>query len=299
MNPLQRRAARVTINVRRMDASGTEQDYSYTFVQHRMSINVSQGGGQFGNAKVEIFGVGLDTMNQIARLWLEALTPRVTDTLGIEVWDGKEFIPFFMGVISWSAVDASRQPDVALQIEANDAMALMLTVSEPYAQEGPISLRSVLEAVCAQAGFAVDIAQTVQEYQLTNVRLTGTALEQVGQLMSALPELTWFANLQRLVVRNANAPFEADAIPIGVDTGMVGYPVYSTSGLSLSTIFDPRIRPGLSLDVLTDFDFVNRTKWVTGVLQHSLQPNTRGGAWVTAIAAQSWGTKGNEDGNTQ
>jgi hypothetical protein len=50
------------------------------------------------------------------------------------------------------------------------------------------------------------------------------------------------------------------------------------------------------LDIQTVFDFVNRTKWVAAVLQHTLQPNTPGGQWMTQIAAQSYGSKGDTSG---
>jgi hypothetical protein len=299
MNPLQERRLRVTVRVNRINASGEEQDYTYTFVQHRISVSVSQGGKQFGNARVEIFGIKLDTMNQVARLWLESLTPRVTDVMEIDVWDGKEFIPFFSGVITWSAINATRQPAVSLEIEANDAMALMLTVAPPYAQEGPVLLQDALEAVLGPAGYVVDISDTVLPNDISRVRVEGTALEQAGAIMAQFPDLTWFTNLQRFVVRNANQPFESDPVLVAVETGMIGYPAYSTSGLSISTLFNPRIRPGVALDVLTYFDFVNRTRWVSAVLQHTLEANTPGGAWMTQIAAQSFGTKGNQDGNAQ
>lgn len=296
MNPLQPRRARVSVEVTRPDAGGVQNALSYEFENHRMSITVSQGGNQFGNAKVVIFGVPLDAMNQIARLWLESLTPTATDQLRIDVWDGANYIPFFSGIITWSAVDASQMPNVALQIEANDSMSAALMAVPPYAQEGPITLQAALEAIMTPAGFVVELAESVPTYQLTKIRVSGTPLEQAGQLLSAFPDLTWYTNLQRLLVRPSNGPLGGDPIPVNKNTGMISYPVYSTSGITVGTLFDARIRPGVALDVQTAFDFVNRTKWVAAVLQHTLQPNTPGGQWTTQIAAQSYGTKGDTAG---
>ncbi|WHB31173.1 hypothetical protein [Xanthomonas phage NEB7] len=296
MNPFKERKVQVIVRVQRPDAEGTAQDLKYAFEQHRMSITVSQGGKQFGNAKVVIYGVRLDAMNQIARLWLEALTPQATDMLELNVWDGQAYLPFFSGVITWSTVNASQQPQVALEIEANDAMAGMIATASPYAQEGPVALWDALTAILEPVGFVVDYADTVPDIYITRARVTGTPIEQAGKLMAYFPDLTWHVNLQRFIVRNANEPYDENAIPVARETGMVGYPVYSTSGLSFSTLFDARIRPGVPLDVRTEFDFVNRTKWVASVLQHNLQPNTPGGAWMTNIAANSFGTKGNTDG---
>jgi hypothetical protein len=293
-NPYTLRSARVTVQVTRPDANGTATAQTYRFQEHRMRIGVRQAGAQFGNAKIEIFGVPLQTMNQIARLWLEVLTPVGTDTVQIDVWDGQDYVPFFQGVIMWSAVNASRMPHVSLDIEANSGSALSLVPSSPYAVGAtPVSLKAALTTIAAQGGFSVQYPDTVTQYQLTQARVTGAPLEQIAQLMDMFPKLTWFTSLQQIVVREALAPVNADAIRVAADTGLMGYPVYSTSGLTLATLFNPKITPGAALDVQTEFDFVNRTVWVAAVLAHTLEPNVPGGQWTTQIAANSYGAKGN------
>lgn len=295
MNPLQQRRARVTVEVTRPSAGGARA-LTYAFEQQRMSISVTQGGAQFGNAKVEIYGLKLDDMNQIARLWLETLTPNTTDRLSIDVWDGGNYVPLFQGVITWSAVNAAGMPEVKLEIEANTAMAAMIEPASPYAQEGPINLQDALTAILSPAGLTVEFADTVPQLQLVKVRVDGTPLDQAITLMNAVPELVWHINLQRFHVRPVNGPLGGAPVPINKDNGMISYPVYSTSGVTLATLFNPSIRPGVALDIQTAFDFVNRTKWVAAVLQHTLQPNMPGGQWLTQIAAQSYGTKGDTDG---
>jgi hypothetical protein len=292
-NPYQTRAARVTVIVSRPDATGAAQSSTYTFQDHRMRIQVRQGGNQFGNAKVEVFGVPLASMNNIARLWLESLTPQNTDTLDIGIWDGNDFVPFFSGVITWSAVDASGMPQVKLVIESNSSMALMNQTASPYANAGPVLLQDALTPIAAMGDFSVDYSAQAPQYQMTDVRVTGSPMEHISGLMRHFPDLTWFVNLQRIVVRAGGAPYSADSIRIAADTGMMSYPVYSSSGLQFATLFNPRLRPGVALDVNTQFDFVNRTLWVASVLAHSLDVNVPGGQWTTSVAANSYGSKGN------
>lgn len=296
MNPLVDRRARVTVNVVRPGTEG-ERAITYAFEQHRMVIQVGQGGNQFGNAKVQIFGVPLDAMNKIARLWLEVLSPSNTDTLTIDVWDGANFVPFFAGVITWSAINASGAPQIALEIEANSAMIAMNTVAPPYAQDTPIALQDALQQILTPTGLVVDFAESVPALQIQKAHLTGSPMDQAAALLGYFPELTWYINLQRFLVRPVNGPLGGDPVRINRTTGMIGYPTYSTSGVTLATIFDARIRPGLALDIQTDFDFVNRTKWVAAVLQHTLEPNKPGGNWITQIAAQSYGSKGDTSGS--
>jgi len=293
-NPFIERKARVTVTVTRPDSSGNQTPETYTFLQHRMRINVRQGGNQFGNAKIEIFGAPPDTLNNIARLWLETLTPQNTDTVAIDVWNGLDYMPFFSGVISWSSGNGGGMPAVSLVIEANAAMALMNATASPYANAGPVSLQDALTTIAATQGFAVDYSATAPQYQLTDVRVTGSPMEQIAGLMRHFGDLTWFVNLQRLVVRAANAPFDSNAIDISASNGMQRLPVYSSSALQLDTLFNPQLRPGVACNIQTQqFDFVNRTKWVASVLSHQLEPNLPGGQWTTSLACNSYGPRGN------
>lgn len=297
MNTLIERKARVTVKVTRTEGDETLAT-TYEFSQHRMSIVVSQGGGLFGNAKVQIFGVALDAMNKIARLWLEVLSPSNSDTMDIDVWDGANFVPFFKGVITWSAINASGAPNIALEIEANDSMVAMNTVAQPYAQDTPIALQDALTAILEPTGLVVEFAESVPELQIQKAHLLGTPMEQANTLMNYFPELTHYTNLQRFIVRPVNGPLGGDPLPVNKGTGMIGYPTYSSSGVTLATLFDARLRLGLALDIqTTSFDFINRTKWVCAVLQHNIQPNWPGGQWITQIAAQAYGTKGDDAGS--
>lgn len=289
------RKARVTVTVTRADASGEQTPDVYTFTQHRMRINVRQGGSQYINAKVEIFGVPPDTMNNIARLWFETLTPQNTDTVEIDVWDGQDYVPFFQGVITWSAVNGSGMPAVSLTIEANAGMALMNAPASPYANAGPVALQSVLATLAALQDFSVDYSATAPQYQCTDIRLTGSPMQQIAGLMSHFLDLTWFVNLQRLVVRQTGAPFSADAISIAADNGLMRLPVYSQSGLQFDTLFNPMLRPGVACNITTAFDFVSRTTWVASVLSHMIEPNVPGGQWTTSCAANSYGPRGNNN----
>lgn len=299
MNLLQERRARVTVKVIRPSANAEEgeRELTYAFEQHRMSIQVTQGGNQFGNARVAVYGAPEDTMNKIARLWLEVLSPSNTDTLSIDVWDGSNFVPFFAGVITWSAINAGAAPQVALEIEANSAMIAMNTVVAPYAQDEAVSLQDALQQILDPTDLVVEFSDSVPVVNIERAHLVGTPMDQASALMNYFPELTWYINLQRFLVRPVNGPLGGDPVPVNKSTGMIGYPTYSTSGVQLATIFDPRIRPGLALDIQTRYEFVNRTKWVAAVLQHNIEPNMPGGQWMTAIAAQSYGSKGDGSGS--
>lgn len=290
-NTLIERRVRVTVTVTRPDASGEQTPDVYTFVQHRMRINVNLGGAQYGNARLEIYGVPLDTMNQIARIWQDVLTPITSDTVSIDVWDGQTYVPFYQGVIAYSYIDPEPMPFVPLVIEANAAYALMAEVMPPYANAGPVKLSDVLKSICAPAGFVVDYSPSTDDYVLTNVRLTGSAADQVRAAIAQFPNLVFDVSLQRVQVRDSQVSMFADAVPVNAGNGMQKAPRYSTSGVTFTKLFDPLIRPGAALAIDTSIAYINRTQWIAAVVQHVLEPNYPNGTWATSVAAQGYGKR--------
>ncbi|SEC87266.1 hypothetical protein SAMN02787142_2104 [Burkholderia sp. WP9] len=292
-NTLLERKVRTTITVVRPDASGEATPDVYTFASHRQKITVRNGGAQFNSARVEIYGAPLDTMNQIARLWNIAMAPQNTDTLQIDVWDGWNYIPLFAGVISWSTIEARQPPNVYLVVEANASFALGNMAVSPYANPGPVALQDVLTSVITPAGFSLDYSSAAINPLMNDVRLTGSPLEQITQAIGHYPQLRFAFQLQRLVVTAVGQPFTADPILISPRNGMMGGPAFSSSSLQLATIFNPRIRQGVAIEVETEFTYVNQTAWLAAVVVHQLEPNVPGGAFTTSIACSAWGTAGN------
>lgn len=287
-NPFVTRAARVTVTVTRADSSsgsGTTTS-SYVFLQHRMVIRVSIGGGRFGNAKVQIHGVPLAAMNNIARLWPLPMEIQAADTLSIDVWDGSNYAPFFTGTITWSGVNGGALPDVTLDIEANSSASLAQTTPAPYTVSGPQTLQNVLTGILQGSEFALDYAPSIPEIIVPNPRYSGSTLDQIVACMRSYPQLTWNPVLSRLRVYPADQPLGADPILISPATGMRNAPVYSSSAVTLDTVFDPRLVPGQAITIDSEFVLAGGAQWIAMVLNHTLEPNKPKGAWTTSIAAK-------------
>ncbi|GJH28166.1 baseplate hub protein [Caballeronia novacaledonica] len=284
------RAVRVTIVTQRPDATGAIQPTVYQFERHRMRITIRQAGAQFGTAKVEIYGMPLDAMNNIARIWAKPLNIQNQDEILIETLRPAGFEAVFSGVITWSTIRAGGLPNVFLELEASSSVAAQNISLPPYATHSGagVTLKDALAQIAKAAGFAVDFATTAPNHVLTDARAEGSAADQIAALMSMFPDLTYFFNLQRLVVRRANAPYEEDPTLISVATGMMNAPDYSSSSLNVSTLFEPSLRPGNAVKIDTIFDFVTKTDWVCAVAQHQLDVNLPGGAWRTDVACHPW-----------
>lgn len=291
INPLQARRVRVTVDVQRSDAHGNPTDFNFVFTEHRMRLSAQLGGGQFGNAQVRIAGVPLEAMNRIARLQVEPNALTSTDKVSIDVWTGKDFQPWFSGMIVWSAVEIT-PPEAWLVIEANAAGALFNVPDAPaYSNPTPVALSAVLTKLAAYGGMTAELSPTATDYQCVNLHLSGSPLQQIGALISQFPDLTWDVRLQRVVVYPAAQALDDEPAIVSVQSGLVGYPAYNTTGLTFRTLFDNRLTLGRALDIKTSLEFVTRSVWTCAVIRHNLEPNVPGGAWFSDVAANYYRPK--------
>lgn len=286
-NPFVARSARVTVTTVRPDSSaeGGTSSQTYVFLEHRMVIRVSIGGGRFGNARVSIYGVPLANMNNIARLWLQPMIIQAQDTLAIDVWDGSNYVPFFNGVIAWAGADGSALPDVTLNIEANSAMAISQTTPAPYTAAGTQTLQNVLQGILQNSGFTLDYAPTIPMLTVTNPRYSGSTMDQLDACLRAFPQLAFNVMLQRVRVYPTTQPFGADPILVSPTTGAVGAPNYSSSAVTWKTIFNPSLVPGQAVQLDSEFVLAGGANWICRVLNHTLEPNKPKGMWHTDFAA--------------
>lgn len=258
----------------------------YTWTQNRMIIRVSIGGKQFNTAELMVFGLPLATLNALSRLWLTPMNVRPQDTLKIETWDGSQYVPLFFGSITWAAPRGNSMPQVPIVISSTASMALAQSAAQPYSASGTLVLTDVLTNILGASGYTLNAAQSLPAYTITNPRATGSLQDQVKSILDGYPNIAWYFNLQQLILRPVGASIYADPIAIGPTTGMKGSPEYSTSGVQVDTIYEPRLIPGQSIKLDTVFTYAATANWSIAAVEHNLEPNVPNGRWDTRLVAQ-------------
>lgn len=294
LNTFVQRTGRVVVTVQRPNTQGVVTAQTYTFVNNRMRVRLRDGGANFGNCHIQIYGATLAEMNNMARLYNTPMTPQSTDTVQVDVWNGKIFVPLFQGVISWSNISPASMPAVPFVIESNSSFGMMTTPASPYSNGTPVSLQDALSTIVSQAGYTLDYSPNAPQYMLQRVRLTGSVSDQVNGLLKSFPDLVHNTHLQRVVVWPASGPYSSTGTPVQISaaTGMHAAPEYSTSGITFSTLFNPQIIPGAALQFSTQFKFIDQTQWVAHVIEHDLEMNVPQGKWDSSIAARAFGQTG-------
>ncbi len=196
--------------------------------------------------------------------------------------------------------------------------ASILTEARGYA--GPQSISALLADICADAGFQLlDHGGWDRHLTLTNHYRWGTSLDQIQAILHAVKGVFSFSPY--LPSEGENTSISGKAIPykglleiwgptftgipstgeaqdvpiISFETGMTGYPEYSSAGLSLTSLLRPDItfwRPFMLHDTQIPADNDSATSqraenapwsglWLPTFVWHEISSESGKGAWHT------------------
>lgn len=149
----------------------------------------------------------------------------------------------FQGDIT-NAVGA-QPPDITLTLKAATGdFAKGQIVSR--SQAGVVPLRNVAARVAQDLGLSLTFQATPK--QVSNYSFTGSAAKQVGQI-GQLARVNAYVDDAALVVKDWNAPLADRVREVNLDTGMIGIPEFTETGIKVKLLFDNQTVLGGALRV--------------------------------------------------
>lgn len=147
--------------------------------------------------------------------------------------------------------------------------------------KGQADVATIMKSLADQMGFAFE--NNGVQVQLSNPYFPGTALAQAKACARA-------ADISMTIDRGTLAIWpkfgfraDPDGPPlISAATGMRGYPRYSSNGIEVATLFNPRIKPGGQIQVQSQLQMACGT-WLVSNATHVLESETPNGQWFTGI----------------
>jgi hypothetical protein len=279
-----------------------------SFAEKQIQLTIQLGTGQFGNTgantvtlsglriKAEIQQFGGDAMPQV-QLLVYGLPPSMINqltTIGpinsavmyqnsvlIAAGDsGAALTTVYSGGIWQAWGDYNQAPDVALNISAVGGLAASLKPVGATSYPGSADVGAIMQSLASLAGLS--FMNHGVSVQLSNPYFPGTAIAQIRECAQA-------ANIYFTIENGALEIWPkggARTIPttpiISVQTGMVGYPTFSSNGLMVTTMFNPSLKIGGQFQVKSSIAPANGT-YVATQISHSLESITPEGQWFTHI----------------
>lgn len=276
-----RRAINVTITLG-TGQFGDTLGNTVTLTGLRVLASIAAAGGDAqGQLQLRIYGLPISMINQLTTIGPIATQIRSKNTVLVAAGDvGSALTTVFEGTIDTAYGDFQGAPDVALNINALSALAAAVKPVGANSWKGSVDVAVIMETLADTMGFVFENNGVTA--QLSNPYFPGTALAQVKACAKAA-NIRYSTDLGTLAIWPKNGFREGDIPIISKETGMVGYPLFSSNGMSVHSIFIPNIKGGSKVTVQSTLSVANGT-WIVGNVVHNLESERPGGAWFTQLA---------------
>lgn len=250
----------------------------------RVSANIVKGADPtFDSGQLRIWGLTPSLMNALSTLGKPFLTNRVNTVILLAGDDRAGVSKVYEGTIQEAFQDASG-PEMALNITTNVGLVSATKPIPPVSYPTSVAAATVAANIAAQMTPAVAFENNGVTTVLPPSYFPGTALDQLRRLKAA-------ANIEASIDSGVLAIWPKGGVrgglipKIGPDTGLVGYPRFSGSGLvSLTTLFQPGLRLGGQFDLATSIGPA-AGRYASNALSYDIESEMPGGKWFANLTA--------------
>lgn len=248
----------------------------------RVSATISKAGGPaMVNCQLRIFGMDLKLMNQLTILQ-KALTQVRRNTVTVEAGDDQNGMAVvFTGLIQEAWADMQSSPEASFFVDAH------LGLFEAMKPVAPISFKGSVDVALAMNGIAQKMGASFENsgvsVQLSNPYLPGTLWDQAKALAQAAG-INMIFDQGVLAIWPRGSARKGAAVLLNKDTGLVGYPSFTSQGVVVTSEFNPSISFGGTIKVESVLTPANGS-WTPFNIQHELESQTPGGKWFTHAEA--------------
>lgn len=267
------------------DGLGTPQ--ASTLSGHRVSVNCSlKGSAGLGQATVRIFGLSLSTMNQLSTVGKLPSHFR-KNTITINAGDDVNgMAQIFQGTIIAAYADMLPAPEVAFNIDAGAGLIEALLPIPPSSYPGSADVAVILTNLAGQMSLPGQPPISFENNGVSVILATpyfpGSARAQAEAVVEAA-RIEWNGIENGVLAIWPRGGARGGLIPLlSPETGMVGYPTYTSNGLVVTTRFNPTVRFGAQVKVQSSLLPACGT-WNVVTLVHDIEASMPNGKWFTQI----------------
>ncbi len=211
---------------------------TYSFNNHPISIKVEKVGIPDKNkAFVTLYGLDLATMDKLTTLAYKPLENQ-NNKIEIKAGDENGLDKIFSGEISMAYADFNSSPNVAFHIKAMTGLIPSITSNPATSKEGVISISSIIQDISKDLGYTF-INEGI-EGVISNPYLTGSPFEQLIQLAN-IYAFELLIDDDEVIIIPKNKIRKNTKIYLSRETGMINYPSFTNDGISIRTIFNPKV----------------------------------------------------------
>lgn len=246
---------------------------------YRATVNVDKAGGMMmGTLRAQIYGVKQSDINSITTLQWK---PRsiIPNTVVAYAIDGLQETMVFSGNIVNAWGNYQSMPNAFLQIQAQSAYFNQLNPVPPRSYKGPIDVSTVMSQIASGMGYTFE--NNAVSVQLGDTYLPGTGMDQAKALARAAG-IDLYLDDTILAITLPNNPRGLLISEVSKASGLIGYPTFDGIGVNFQTFFNPSLRFGGRIKLVTEVSQA-AGEWIVTSIAHQLESELPGGQWLSNV----------------
>lgn len=262
------------------------------------TVTVTKAGGENKNkCTVSVKNLKLETVKQLTTLSFKRLET-YNNTLQVSAGrKGTELPVIFIGEITSAVPAISDKGELSLKIEALSGYYPNLLPTTPTSVQGLESIESLMKRFADEAKYTFQ--NNGVSGSVSNCIFIGSPITKAHTLARQVG-IDLLIDDGRMIIQPMEAPKEGEIPLLSANTGLLGYPEFSSEGLTAVSIFNEHLQVGKYFKIESILPFATG-EWQITKLEHKLQAyETTEGEWKTTVTGvlpggnNGGGTKGNK-----
>jgi hypothetical protein len=242
---------------------------------------IKAGGPSMSTAECDIYGMTRDQMNKLSTLGMVATLQR-RNVITINAGDAEAGLStVFRGTITNAWADFTGAPDVLFHVSAHVGGIEALVPIAPSSFKGGADVATIMSGLATQMGLSFE--NNGVQVQLSNPYFPGTARTQ-AQACAEHAGIEWIIDDGTLAIWPSGFSRGGVAPLLSPQTGMVGYPAYTSMGIIVRSVYNPSIGFGHKIEVASDLTDACGV-WVVNRLDYELDSMVPHGKWFALMEA--------------
>lgn len=234
-------------------------------------------GASLNSVQLRVYGMTESKMNRLSTLGIKpGTTPKNIITVEASNTAGG-MTQVFQGTMANAWIDYRGVPSVSLNIEAYAGSYELVKPIAVNSYKGTADVATIIESLAKGMGFG--FTNNGVTAKLSNPYLAGSA---VSQIRDCAQHAGIAYDISNGVVSIWPSGGTRDDVTflVSPETGLVGYPTFSSTGLQIQTEYNPLIFNGRKLSVDSSIPQARGT-WYCQIARHELSSEIPNGPWFT------------------
>lgn len=249
---------------------------------HRALVNVASYGGESqGELNARLYGLPISIINQLTTIGPIMTQIRGKNTIQVDAGDeGGTLSTIYNGTILNAWGDFQSAPDVALVIQALGAGEAAVKPAAASSFQGSTDVATIMQGLATRMGMSFE--GNGVNIQLSSPYFSGTLLDQVKACAIAA-RINFVIENNTLAIWPTFSARTGDVPTVSPQSGLVGYPSFSSNGVLLKTIFLPNARNGGLITVKNSSIPMANGTWTIYQVNHELASEFPDGPWFSNL----------------